>query len=116
MPIGQRVAHVLPEARFGLTYPLRLALAESPEGLLEPETHPDDGEPVSLGGDLVEDARELTQTVLPTIEALVAASSCREPRPAELLIPTAPLLSAACSWPFRMRPGLVVGGQFRQPA
>jgi hypothetical protein len=86
MPLGQRIAYVPPEGRLGLTYPLRLALAESPEGLLEPETLPHHVAPVSLGGDLVEEARKLTQTVLPTIEALAAASSCRVPRPAELLI------------------------------
>jgi hypothetical protein len=54
-------------------------LAESPEGLLELETRANNLESSALGGNLVEDARELTQTVLPTIEALVAASSCREP-------------------------------------
>jgi hypothetical protein len=84
--------------------------------LLEPETRANNLESSALGGNLVEDARELTQTVLPTIEALVAASSCGEPRPAELLIRPRLLLSAACSWAFGMRPGLVVGGQFRQPA
>jgi len=47
-----------PEGRLRLTYPLRLALAESPESLLEPETRLHHVEPVSLGGDLVEDARK----------------------------------------------------------
>ena len=37
MPLGQCIAYVSPEGRVGLTYPLRLALAESPEGLLEPK-------------------------------------------------------------------------------
>jgi hypothetical protein len=60
----------VPERRPGLTYPLRHALAESPEGLLEPETRPHNVEPVSLGGDLVEGARKLTQAVLPAIEVL----------------------------------------------
>jgi hypothetical protein len=37
MPLGPCIAYVSPEGRLGLTYPLRLALAESPEGLLEPK-------------------------------------------------------------------------------
>ena len=116
MPLGQCIAYVSPEGRVGLTYPLRLALAESPEGLLEPETRHHNCDPVSLGGDLVEEARKLTQTVLPTIEALVGRLELPRAPAGGAVNPTAPLLSAACSWAFRMRPGLVVGGQFRQPA
>jgi hypothetical protein len=70
MPLGQRIAHMPPEGRLGLTYSLRLALAESPEGLLEPETRAHNVEPSPLRCDLVEDARELTQAVLPPAEAL----------------------------------------------
>ena len=33
MPLGQCIAYVSPEGRLGLTYPLRLALAESPQGV-----------------------------------------------------------------------------------
>ena len=49
MPLGQCIAYVSPEGRLGLTYPLRLALAESPEGLVEAETRANNLESSALG-------------------------------------------------------------------
>jgi hypothetical protein len=78
-PLGERIAHMPPEGRLGLTYPLRLALAESPEGLLEPETRPTTLSPSRSEATSWKTLANSRRPSYRRQRRSAVASSCREP-------------------------------------
>ena len=63
MPLGQSIAHVLPEGRLGVLNPLEEPIVSRVDGVLEVVGRASEAVSAPSAGSIAEDALELPQTI-----------------------------------------------------